>query len=53
MLAKIPKPLLIPIKMAEILGLAFILFWVFMLDMACLGLLALILGAILSAANFF
>lgn len=51
LLKKIPKTLLIPIKLGETIGILFITFWVFMLDMLCLGLFALILGLILSAAR--
>lgn len=51
LLQRIPKPMLIPIKMAEIVGLFFILFWVLMLDLLCIGILAFLLGAIMDVAN--
>ncbi|MEK7546174.1 MAG: hypothetical protein AAB554_03830 [Patescibacteria group bacterium] len=51
-LKKIPKAALIPIKLAEIVGISFILLWTLMLDIACIGLLALILGVIISAKDF-
>lgn len=52
LLKKIPKPLLIPIKLGEIVAMSFILFWVFMLDMLCIGFLAFLLAIILSAVDF-
>jgi len=52
LLKKISKAARIPIKMAEIVGIAFILFWVFMIDMACIGIIALLLAVIMSAVNF-
>lgn len=50
-LKKIPKSALIPLKMAETMGIAFILFWVLLLDLTCLGIWALMLGFILSAVS--
>lgn len=51
LLKKLPKPLLIPIKLGEIVGMSFILFWVFFLDVLCIGLLAFILALIIEAAR--
>lgn len=50
LLKKIPKPMLIPIKLAELVGMAFILFFVFMLDILCLGSLAMLLAIIFTVA---
>lgn len=49
---KIPKAALIPLKLGEIVGILFILFWVLVIDLACIGLFGLILGVIVSAKNF-
>jgi hypothetical protein len=50
-LGRIPKSMLLPIKLGEIVGIAFILFWTLMLDLACLGLLVLVIALIASAAD--
>ena len=45
---KIPKALLIPLKLAEILALSFIMFWTLMLDLACVGMLAILLAILMT-----
>jgi len=48
---KIPKAVMVPFMLAETMAVAFILFWVLLLDLTCLGLFALILGVIITAAS--
>lgn len=52
LLSKIPKPLRIPLKLGELLAIMFILFWTLMIDLACIGVIALILAVIISAKDF-
>ena len=52
MLSKIPKGVLAPLKFAETVGIAFVLFWVLLLDLVCIGLFAFFLAIIISATNF-
>ena len=51
LLKRIPKVALIPIKLAEILAISFILFWVLLMDLACVGIIALIIAVVISAVN--
>lgn len=51
LMKKIPKPLLIPLKLGELVGVLFILFFTLMLDLACLGLLALVMAVLIAAAQ--
>lgn len=51
LLKKMPKATLIPIKLAETVAVMFLLFFVLMLDLGCIAILAFILGAIMSAAS--
>ncbi len=51
LLKMIPKVVLIPLKLAELVGILFVLFWVLLLDITCIGLFALMLGIILTAAG--
>ncbi len=52
LISKIPKGVLVPLKLAELIGILFVLFWVLLLDLACLGLWAFMLAVLLSATNF-
>jgi len=51
LLKKIPKAARVPLQLAETLGLLFVLFWVLVLDISCLGMFAFLLGILLSVAN--
>jgi hypothetical protein len=45
---KVPKAVLIPIKLGELVAMMFLLLFVFMFDMLCIGVLAFVLALILS-----
>ena len=51
LISKIPKAAMLPLKLAELCGIGFVMFWVLLLDLSCIGMFAFFIGIIVSASN--
>lgn len=51
LISKIPKAAMLPLKLAELCGIGFVMFWVLLLDLTCIGMFAFFIGIIVTATG--